>query len=98
MVGDEARHAHFVASLTHRTTDRLKPPTFLTVAAGPAAQEPSGGGERPGEADGGESLVPRVRARHTRASGKSRARPMRWPAPRGHRNRPAASWTPTAGP
>ena len=28
LVGDEAGHTHFVASFTHRTTDRLRPPMF----------------------------------------------------------------------
>src|SRR4051794_39136287 len=33
LVGDEAGHAHFVASLTHRTTDRLRPPMSATCQA-----------------------------------------------------------------
>ena len=39
LVGDEACHAHFVASFTHRTTERLRPPMSLTCqAATPSAR------------------------------------------------------------
>ena len=37
LVGDEAGHAHFVASFTHRTTDRLRPPMSLTCQAATAS-------------------------------------------------------------